>query len=197
MEELHPDVVFLDLALPGLGGVGGVPAVQRLSPTARMVLLTGSPGEKQAVLALLAGARGYCDRSIGRVLMRKAVEVVQRGEIWIERRVVPLLLQKVRALGQERGMEPTGSDGPPLHLLGSRELEIARLVGGGANNKEIAGSLDISEATVKAHLTSIFRKLNVSDRLRLALCVAEHIGATRPLIAAAAPISSLTRAREQ
>jgi DNA-binding NarL/FixJ family response regulator len=180
VRALQPAVVFLDLALPGLGGVGGVPAIQRLSPAARIVLLTGAPAEKQAVLGLLAGARGYCDRRLGPVLVRKAVDVVQGGEIWIERRVIPHLLRKVKALGRrDHGTDPPGPVGPLLRLLGARELEIARLVGAGASNKEIAAQLSITEATVKAHLTSIFRKLRVTDRLRLALFVAEQEGGSR------------------
>jgi two-component system NarL family response regulator len=169
----RPAVVFLDLALPGLSGLDGVPDIQRLNPRARLVLLASSPSERQAVFALVAGARGYCDRNIAPSQVKKAVEVVQRGEIWIGRHVVPHLLRRISSL------TPAGPDAGPggrrlprrFDFLAPRERQIALLVGSGANNKEIAERLGISESTVKAHLTSVFRKLDVPDRLRLALFV--------------------------
>jgi len=173
MTHLRPAVVFLDLSLPGLGGVEGVPAIQRLSPSSKIVVLDPAPDAHQAVFALLAGARGYCDRRIGPSLVLKAAEAVQRGEIWTGRSVVSHLLQRLTALapGPARGaVSPPGSR-TPFALLGPRERQIATLVGAGASNKEIARQLSISEATVKAHLTSVFRKLKVPDRLRLALSI--------------------------
>jgi len=165
-------VVFLDMALPGLHGVDGVPDVQRVNPSAGIVVLASPPSERQAVFALVAGARGYCDRNIAPSLVRKAAEVVRRGEIWIGRGVVPHLLRRITSLTPaEDGAEKTGSLPTRFEFLAPRERQIALLVGAGANNKEIAGQLSITEATVKAHLTSVFRKLNVSDRLRLALVV--------------------------
>jgi two-component system, NarL family, nitrate/nitrite response regulator NarL len=168
----RPAVVLLDLALPGLGGLDGVPDIQRLNPAARLVLLASSPSGRQGVFALVAGARGYCDRNITPLLVKKVVEVVQRGEIWIGRDVVPHLLRRITSL------TPAGADAGPggrwprwFDFLAPRERQIALLVGSGANNKEIARRLSISESTVKAHLTSVFRKLDVPDRLRLALFV--------------------------
>lgn len=166
-------VIFLDTALPGLHGVDGVPDVQRVNPSARIVVLASPPSERQAVFALVAGARGYCDRNIAPSLVRKAAEVVHRGEIWIGRGVVPHLLRRITSLTpSDDGPVEKGRSLPTrFEFLAPRERQIALLVGAGANNKEIAGQLSITEATVKAHLTSVFRKLNVSDRLRLALFV--------------------------
>jgi two-component system, NarL family, nitrate/nitrite response regulator NarL len=166
LETSPSTVVFLDLALPGLGGLDGVSDVQRAHPATRIVVLASAPSEGQAVFALVAGARGYCDRNIAPSLVRKAADVVQRGEIWIGRHVVPHLLRRITSLSPEARALPTRVD-----FLAPRERQIALLVGAGANNKEIASRLNITEATVKAHLTSVFRKLNVSDRLRLALFV--------------------------
>jgi DNA-binding NarL/FixJ family response regulator len=171
----RPALLFVDLALPGLGGLDGVPGVQRLSPSARIILLAAAPSEREAVFALVAGARGYCDRSIAPSLVRKAAEVVQRGEIWIGRHVVPHLLRQITALTPSQAGVASGRSLPSrFDFLAPREREIALLVGGGANNREIAMRLRITESTVKAHLTSVFRKLNVSDRLRLALVVSGH-----------------------
>jgi DNA-binding NarL/FixJ family response regulator len=167
--EVKPAVVFLDLTLPGLGGLGGVPAIQRAHPEARLIVLARHPDERQALFALLAGARGYCDRNLSASLIRKANEVIQRGEVWIPRSVVPLLLKRLTSAGPDGTRHPLGSSGDTLDTLGPREREIAQLVATGSNNKNIAIRLHVTEATVKAHLTSVFRKLNVSDRLRLAL----------------------------
>ena len=171
MIQLKPGVVFLDLALPGMGGLGAVPAIQRLHPDAKVVVLATTPTERQAMFALVAGARGYCDRNISSALMRKAAEVVQSGEIWIARGVVGLLLKRLAALTRRGRARAARASVDVFGALAPRERQIAQLVASGASNKDIAGRLHITEATVKAHLTSVFRKLNVSDRLRLALFV--------------------------
>src|SRR5262245_37475306 len=146
----QPAVVFLDLALPGLSGLDGVPDIQRLNPEARIVVLASAPSERQAVLALVAGARGYCDRGIAPSLVRKAAEVVQCGEIWIGRHVVPHLLRRITSLSPAPAGAPSGRGLPTrFEFLGPREREIAFLVGGGANNREIAVQLRITESTVK------------------------------------------------
>ena len=170
--QRQPAVVFVDVALPGLSGLDGLPDVQRLAPEAKFVVLDSAPSERQAVLALVAGARGYCDRNTALPLVRKAIEVVHRGEVWIGRDVVPHLLQRITAPPVPvPEPAPDRALPPRFAFLAPRERQIALLVGAGANNKEIAAQLSITEATVKAHLTSVFRKLHVSDRLRLALFV--------------------------
>jgi DNA-binding NarL/FixJ family response regulator len=174
-------VVFLDLTLPGLNGLDGVPDLHQVNPGARIVLLASAPSEREAVFALATGARGYCDRDIAPALVSKAAEVVQKGEIWIGRRVVQHLLRRITSL------TPTCPDAGSARrqsvrrfaFLGPRERQIALLVGTGANNKKIAADLGITESTVKGHLTSIFRKLDVPDRLRLALFVTGNARARR------------------
>jgi len=185
MLRIHPAVVFLDLDLPGLGGVRQVASIGRLHPAAKIVLLTAAPDEQEAVFALLAGARGYCDRAIRPPLIKKAAEAVQRGEIWIGRRLVPHLVKRLSALGEVPAMASRGRSPDVFPLLGRRERQIARLVGVGATNKEIATHLNITPATVKAHLTSVYHKLNVPDRLRLALFLSGHPVASRGPLAAA------------
>jgi DNA-binding NarL/FixJ family response regulator len=176
----RPALVFLDRALPGLGGLDGVSALRRLNPPTKIVLLVDAPKERQAVVALVAGACGYCDRDIAPALALKVGEVIERGEIWIGRCVVPHLLDRLISLtrGASRAARPARL--AVMATLAPREREIALLVAAGANNREIASRLAIAEATVKAHLTSVFRKVKVPDRLRLALLV------TRPAASATA-----------
>ena len=174
MANLKPAVLLLDLALPGLGGVEGVPAIQRLSPLTSVMLLTSTPNDREGLSALKSGARGYTSLDMEPMLLRKAVSVVLKGEIWVARNVYAPLLEELTSLTERRHKEFPPNLDTRLDRLTPREREIAQLIGGGASNKEIAGRLNITEATVKAHLTAIFRKLGLSDRLGLALFVTEY-----------------------
>jgi DNA-binding NarL/FixJ family response regulator len=167
--ELKPRVVLLDLALPGLRGAEDVVALQRLSPASRIVLLAATPSEPEGLVAFRAGARGYCHREIDPALLAKAVEVVQKGEIWAGRALISGLVEALAARTRQGGPAAAARKTPRLAGLTRREREIALLVAEGGANKEIAERVGVTERTVKAHLTTIFRKLGVSDRLRLAL----------------------------
>jgi len=179
MANLKPAILLLDLALPGLGGVEGVPAVQRISPSTSIILMTSTPNDREGLAALKVGARGYCSHGMDPNLLRKAVMVVIKGEIWVARNVFAPLLEELTSLTERRHKEFPPNLDTRLDRLTPREREIAQLIGGGASNKEIAGRLNITEATVKAHLTAIFRKLGLSDRLGLALFVTEYNRVTR------------------
>jgi len=172
MTQSKPAVLLLDLDLPQIGHIKGVAAIQRLCPSTNVILFRGAHNEKEEILALKSGAKGYCGKEIAPSLLRKAVTVVQKGEVWVGRKTISHLLAELNSF-TETGQK----DCPPLtevylQYLTPRERQIALLVGEGACNKEIASRLDISERTVKAHLTAIFRKLQISDRLRLGLLIA-------------------------
>lgn len=174
MAGLRPDLLLLDMNLPGAGWVEALPPLLKLSPMTRVVLLTGQPKDAEGVTALKVGVRGYCDREIAPSLMTKVLDVVLKGEVWIGRMLVPRLMEELRSLTErEQAASRTDPDGR-LERLTHREREVARLIGGGASNKEIAKLLSISDRTVKAHITTIFHKLGFSDRLRLALFVANE-----------------------
>ncbi len=164
-------VVLMDLEFLRSGGAGNVSALRRISRKARVILLSGSPSDAEGIECLKAGARGYCEKRIDGLLLRKAVERVHEGEIWAERRLIPLLIEQF-ALGAEEPIHLLASSDRRLALLTRREREIARLIGAGASNRDIASRLLVSEGTVKAHLTAIFRKLGFSDRLQLGLFLA-------------------------
>lgn len=170
--ELRPSTALVDLALPELGGVKGVRSIVQMSPSTKSVVLSADPDDREAVSFLRAGARGYCARDIDPFLLRKALEVVQKGEIWVRRNIISVLLNDPLALRNARDADEVNDD-ERLACLTPRERQIAHLIGRGACNKEIATWLNITETTVKAHLTAIFRKLGISDRLRLALFVTE------------------------
>lgn len=176
MASLKPDVLVLDLALPGLCRVGGLLHVQRLSPSTRMIALTDTPSDGEGVSALMAGARGYCARSIDPRQLEKAVLAVRNGEIWASRSLFPLLIAELIALSGGREGDRRSRSDPRLENLTARQRVVADLISRGARNKEIASRLMITERTVKAHLSQAFRTVGVSDRLQLALLLRGDAG---------------------
>jgi two-component system nitrate/nitrite response regulator NarL len=170
--QLAPVILLLDHPLPGYAGLESLRAIRALSPTTRAVLLVARPDDTEAVAALKQGASGYCSRRSEPALLRKALQRVRAGEIWVGRSVTGHLLEELVALSQRRGPETPER----LRRLTARERQLVTLVAAGASNKEIAERLSIAERTVKAHLTSIFQKLGVSGRLHLAVYTLEAQG---------------------
>jgi len=166
MENLKPAILLLDLAFPKVGGVRGVLAIQQLSPRTKIVLLSSTPNVREGLSALKVGIRGYCNRDVDLALLKNAVEIVQKGEIWVRPNLLSHLVEMVTSLTDHK-------PNTQLDHLTRREYEIACLVGQAASNKEIANQLNVTEKTVKAHLTTIFRKLRLSGRLQLALFMVE------------------------
>lgn len=164
VEEGRPDVLLLDLFMPDLGGPEVLPQVRELSPSTKVLVLTSHFEREPVFRALWDGARGYLQKSVSSAELLKAIRVVQAGEAWIERNVMSHLLAELPRQ-EERVKKRAGSVG----LLSKREAEVARFVAEGLSNKELADRLSISEKTVKSHLASIFRKLQLRDRLQLAL----------------------------
>src|SRR4029450_10536512 len=169
----RPQSVLLDLDLPGLGTPKAVTQFRNLNPATAIVALSDPISDTEELALFKAGVRGYCRRDIDPELLKRVVVAVQMGELWIRRSLMPRLLE-------ELGMRlPVGAAFEKRAVVGrlvcltQREHQIAALVRGGGSNKQIARQLDISERTVKAHLTEIFRKLGISDRLKLALLLAE------------------------
>lgn len=174
LQEVHAEMLLLDLASAGLGGIKGISKLCRLYPNLPVIVLSAVPSPEEELTALKAGARGYCNQSIGAELLRKAIKRVQQGEVWVTRKLIPSLIEEVAALHQ-RGIKDSNSlMDKYLSLLTPREREIAALIAQGDNNKIIARKLNITERTVKAHLSEIFRKLRIPDRLQLALLMHGH-----------------------
>ena len=170
MLRLKPDVLLLDQELPQLEGVRGIIGLRRLSPATKIVMLGGGASSDDEEWAFFkAGVRGCCRRDIDSESLKALVLAVQNGELWIRRTLTYRLLEQLGEASNKR-IDPIY-----LGLLASltqREYEIAVRVSIGENNKRIAEALKITERTVKAHLTEIYRKLGDVDRLKLALILA-------------------------
>jgi len=171
MAGLGPDILLFDLNLSRPDGIEALPSLLKLSPATRVILLTGHPNDREGIAALKAGVRGYCHREIAPSLVKKVLDVVLKGEVWVGRMLVPRLMEELALLTEREQAASHGDPDGRLEGLTHRAREIARLIGRGASNKEIAKQLSISDRTVKAHITMIFHKLGFSDRLRLALFV--------------------------
>lgn len=132
----------------------------------RVVVMTATPSEAEAFRVLNTGAVGYCHLESAPEQLREIALVVEHGGLWM----LPELVQRLMALSLRA--VPTPAAGPPqLNDLTPRELMVAERVAHGASNREIAEALDITERTVKAHMSTIFEKLGVRDRVQLALAM--------------------------
>ncbi len=139
---------------------------------------TNWPEDKQ-IKALVLGASGYCDKTTPPELLLQAVKSILKGDIWIQRHLVPKVIGALIQMKSVSFVDPAkeqqhNESTQLLKTLSERELEVAKMIRLGENNKTIASTLYISERTVKAHLTSIFKKLNVTDRLHLAIFFKEY-----------------------
>jgi DNA-binding NarL/FixJ family response regulator len=149
--RLRPDVVLMDLRMPGLDGVGAIRKLRATFPNVRVLVLTTFDTDTDVVRAIQAGATGYLLKDTPREELVRAIRAAARGEAVL----APAVATKV--LGQLRAPAPAG-------VLSARELEVLELVARGASNREVGAKLFISEATVKTHLLHVFEKLGVSDR---------------------------------
>jgi DNA-binding NarL/FixJ family response regulator len=161
--ELHPDLVLMDLSMGEMDGVEATRRIVAADPAVRIVVLTSFGEEARIVEALAAGAQGYLLKHIDPDDLIDAVRAAHAGDAPLDPRAGRVLLE------QHRARRPAGDE------LTKRETEVLALVGQGLANKQIARRLGIGERTVKAHLTSIFQRLGVTDRLQAALWAQEHL----------------------
>jgi DNA-binding NarL/FixJ family response regulator len=140
----------------------------------RFLIVGSNWSENNQINALTLGAAGYCEASESPKLMLQALEQILKGDIWIQRLLVPKVIGSLMKMKTaEVEVNKNHSSSKLLESLSSREMDVAKMIQAGENNKTIASSLYISERTVKAHLTSIFKKLNVPSRLHLAVFIKE------------------------
>lgn len=140
-----------------------------------IILLAGKKyPENDQISAMAAGASGYCEYEEPEAVLLKVATSVMTGEIWLQRHLVPKVIGSLAKIPEDKIPEKSNIANAALFSeLSSRELDVAKMIGIGKTNKVIASALDISERTVKAHLTSIYKKLNIPDRLHLAISISD------------------------
>ena len=161
ISDAQPDIVLLDVTIPGLTGLELLPLIKQKSPTSKVIMLTARDDEESIMEALKLGARGYLSKGTSSRGLIKSIKFVQAGEMWVERRLVKRFFDTNGLLTQKYSMEQQQND----QGLTPREQDVLRILARGMSNREIAKELFISEKTVKSHLNSIFRKIEVSRRL--------------------------------
>jgi two-component system NarL family response regulator len=159
-QELAPDVVLMDVRMPGMSGIETTRRMAALLPSTRIIVLTVSDEEDDLYEAIKAGASGYLLKEISMEEVGDAVESVMAGNSLITPSMASKLLTEFTALARQAASKTTS---PPR--LTDRELQVLRLIATGMSNREIAGELTISENTVKNHVRNILEKLHLHSRV--------------------------------
>jgi DNA-binding NarL/FixJ family response regulator len=148
---LGPDVVLMDLRMPGINGDEATARILAARPQSRVLILTTYESDDSILTAIEAGASGYLLKAAPQEEILAGLRAVARGDVALAPRIAALLVQRVKS---------------PLPTLSPRETQVLTLVAAGKSNPAIATTLFVSEATVKTHLLHVFEKLGVSDRTR-------------------------------
>jgi two-component system, NarL family, response regulator LiaR len=160
--ELVPDVVLLDLVMPGMDGVEAARRIKEISPRTQIVILTSYHDDSHVLPAIRAGALSYLLKDVGSEELLDAVRKAARGEASLHPRIAAQLMQSLQAPKPDAPPNPFAS-------LSQRELEVLRLVAEGLSNLAIGEKLFISEKTVKSHVGNILGKLHLDDRTQAAV----------------------------
>jgi len=168
--EKPGSLVILHLALPGLNDVAGVTGLRERYPEAKFLALSDVPGEQEGFALLHNGIRGYANTYSSATYLAEAVKVILVGDLWLGSQLLRGLVEELtQGHPHDHPEHPSPSAPPGFARLTAREREIVACLARGDSNKGIAAKLGITERTVKAHLSSIFQKTGLKDRLHLAL----------------------------
>jgi DNA-binding NarL/FixJ family response regulator len=159
--DLAPDVVLMDLIMPGMDGVEATRQVKKASPRSQVIVVTSYHEDEHIFPAIRAGALSYVLKDIDPDDLAEAIRRAHAGEAVVNPRVAARLVQEIHGNRQEAVN--------PFAELTDRELEVLRQIAAGKNNREIAETLVISEKTVKSHVTNILNKLHLADRTHAAV----------------------------
>lgn len=170
LQQYEPDILLLDLKMPGLDGLATLQRLQSARNKTRVIVLTASDDKNEFVQAMKLGTSGIVLKQTATELLIKSIRKVHAGEIWLDSHTTAAVIRQfVASEDTPPAPQPTAPRERERSPLSQREREIVALVAQGFKNKEMAEKMFISEQTVKNHLHNIFDKLGVSDRLELAL----------------------------
>ena len=167
VERLSPDIVLMDIRMPGEDGITATRAITERFPESKVLMLTSFADDELLLRAIRAGASGYVLKQVGNAELVRAIDAITRGDALLDPAMTARLLARVRE--KERRAE-----GDPFRALSDRELELLAQVARGKTNDEIAAVLSLSEKTVRNYISSIREKLGLSNRIELALFAMEH-----------------------
>jgi DNA-binding NarL/FixJ family response regulator len=165
----HPDVVILDIQLPGRSGLDACRDIRQKFPQSQVVMLTSSANENFALEALRAGAAGYVLKQVGGDELVRAVRAAHNGETALDPKTAARLVARLNELQKK-------TEADAFRDLSQREMEVLNLVARGWSNKEIAQALNLSEITARNYVTTIMEKLHLRNRVELAAyAIRNHI----------------------
>ena len=167
VELLQPDVILMDIRLPGEGGIEATRAITTRFPNTRVVMLTSYADDDLVVRAVLAGAVGYVLKQVGNEELLRAINAAARGDALIDPATTARLLTRVRA-SERKAEEDAFRD------LSERELEVLAQVARGKTNAEIGQVLNLSEKTVRNYVSTMLDKMGLTNRIELATYAVEH-----------------------
>ena len=183
MRSQAPSVVILDSALMGRPLEHEAAQIVALAGATRVIVMTPVFDEEEEIALLKAGVKGCCRRGIDPESLQQVLNVTSTGGVWVTRTLVPRLVSELRRYAQAARPGAGKKEDDKLKSLTQREKDIVTLIVAGSTNKQVADALEISERTVKGHLSNIFQKLDVPDRLKLVLYLsgeeAEHATSAR------------------
>ncbi|MFW6097377.1 MAG: response regulator [Chloroflexota bacterium] len=161
VEEHVPDVVLMDLLMPGMDGVEATRRIKKLSPSTQVIVLTSHHDDEHIFPAIRAGALSYLLKDIDPDELAEAIRQAHAGEAVLNPRVAARMIKEVQGVRDAKIN--------PFTELTDREMEVLRLIAGGNSNKEIAERLVIGERTVKSHVSNLLGKLHLADRTQAAV----------------------------
>jgi DNA-binding NarL/FixJ family response regulator len=171
IRDLQPDVALLDISVPEMDGIEVIPPIRKVSPKTKPLIT--ATDENTILKALSAGARGYLSKDTSGSNLIKAIRAVHEGELWVERKIMNRFFDN-ETTAIANNLQPDDKDKGINRPITKREQQILQLLTRGLTNKEIARTLFISHKTVRTHLNSIFRKLNVCRRFDARLQALKH-----------------------
>jgi DNA-binding NarL/FixJ family response regulator len=163
VREIAPDVVVMDLNMPGISGVEATREITSIAPLTRVVVLTISDQDDDVMDAIVAGACGYLVKDSSIEELMRGITAAAVGESLISPPIASKVLQRMRAVTLDQGAETIRAE------LSERELDVLRLIANGKDNSEIAEALHISPKTVKNHISNILMKLQIDNRIQAAV----------------------------
>jgi len=164
VRELAPDVVLMDINMPGLSGVEATREITKTAPLTRVLVLTMSDEDADVMDAIIAGACGYLLKDTSIPELMQGIRAAAVGESLVSPTIAAKVLQRVRAAGVlQNGAQPVRAE------LSDRELQVLKLVANGMDNAAIAADLHISPKTVKNHISNILMKLQIENRIQAAV----------------------------